>query len=88
MEIDKYKVKGEKFKNGMTAKFDNRRVTVIKEKDGWFIQFRTMNKNHEKICFDSKIIHGCQVSQIKLSQEAAEIMMIMLAKQINLKIGS
>lgn len=87
MEIDKYKIKGEKYKDGLTAKFDNRRVSVIKKGKEFIIEFMIMNKENEKILFDSKNIHGCQVSAMKLSKEASEIMIIMLAELMDLKVG-
>ena len=47
MEIDKYKVKGEKGKDCMTAKFDNRRVTVIEDKGEFIVEFKIMNKKQK-----------------------------------------
>ena len=87
MEIDKYKIKGEKCKDGLSAKFDNRRVTIFREKGEYVIEFKIMNKEKGKVLFETVNIHGCQISTMKLSPEASEIMLIMLAELMNLKVG-
>lgn len=87
LELDKYDTQVRQYKNAITCKFDNRRVTVIKEKNGWVFEFRIMNKEREKIGVDTEQVHGCAISYVKLSKEAGEAVMLALAEMMNLKIS-
>lgn len=87
LEIYKYDIQIREYKNAITYKFDNRRVTVIKLKDGWGFEFKIMNKKREKTCCYSENVHGCQISTIRLSKEAGEVIMLALAEQMNLKVS-
>lgn len=74
------------YPNAISTKFKNKRVTVIKEIDGYGLEFRTID--HEPtphaICLH---IHGrMALTRIKLSKEAAEIVMMNLAEQMGFHI--
>ena len=86
LATDAFLLKRTTYSNAISFKFDNRRVTVAKEIDGWGLEFRCID--HEPtphaICAH---IHGrMALTRIKLSKEAAEIVMISLAEQMGFRI--
>ena len=82
-----FNVRQTNYKNGISYKFDNRRVTVWKEEDNkWGFEFRSMN-NVQNPRVSSKTIRGkVAVTAIRLSQEAAELVMLSLAEQMGYKV--
>jgi len=92
---DSFLLKGTRYPNAISTKFDNRRVTVIKLDDGFGVEFRSIPKDSDSIKaksriilgVTSKIVHGKMlVTQLKLTKEAAEILMLSLADQMGFKI--
>ena len=68
------------FKNAITWKFDNRRVSVVKTENGIGLQFKTLSSNPEPcvdIRFDKKILH---TTSLNISNEASELLLFSLAE--------
>ena len=86
LAADAFDLKRTVYQNGISYKFDNRRVTVVKTYTGFGFMFRSIDHNYtpHAIC---ECVHG-KVAQtsINLSKEAAEIIMMSLAELMGFSI--
>lgn len=75
-----YQIRRTKHRNGISIKFDNRRITVVKIEEGWILEFRSMD-NEPKPHALCRHVHGrVAITGLKLSNEAAEMLMRSLAE--------
>ena len=81
---DDYEIARIVYGNGVTWKFDNRRVSVIQEENGFAFQFKTLDRDsapHVNCRFDRGVLH---TTTMRLSREAGELLMFSLAEMIGL----
>ena len=74
------------YRNAISTKFDNRRVTVVKDGDGYTIEFRKIDRDFmpHQLC---ELVHGkLAITTINLSKEAAEVLMVQLADMIGVDV--
>lgn len=74
------------YPNGISYKFDNRRVTVATTQTGFMFEFRTIDHDYtpHAIC---DCVHGkLAITNVALSKEAAEIIMMSLAELMGFSI--
>lgn len=94
LEKDKFKIRKETYKDAVSYKFDNRRVTVSNIEDErdkdfgtYIIETRNIVKGEEakeNILFRKENVRGdLMVSTIKLSREAAEALLLSLSEMLN-----
>lgn len=75
-----YLINRTNYRNGISTKFDNRRVTVVKIDEGWILEFRSMD-NEPKPHALCRHVHGkMAITGLILSNEAAELLMRSLAE--------
>jgi hypothetical protein len=80
LAADAILLKRRDYKNAISYKFDNRRVTVGKKEDGFMFEFRTIDHNYTPHA-NCDCVHGkLAITNINLSKEAAEIVMMSLAE--------
>jgi hypothetical protein len=80
LSCNTFALKRKTYKNAISIKFDNRRVTVAKTGKGFVFEFRIIDNNYSPACF-SELIHGkLSLTTIQLSKEASEIVMMSLAE--------
>lgn len=75
-----FQIKKTIYEDGISCKFDNRRVTVLEEDDGFLFEFRNIDYDYSPPakCF---LVKGkMAVTEMRLTREAAEILMINLAE--------
>jgi len=80
LAADAFLLKRRNYKNAISYKFDNRRVTVGKKEDGFMFEFRTIDHDYtpHAIC---ECVHGkLAITNFNISKEAAEIVMMSLAE--------
>ncbi|MBT3206932.1 MAG: hypothetical protein HN704_18300 [Bacteroidetes bacterium] len=83
--MKKAKIRHTVYTNGISSKLHNRRVTVIKEGDGFHIEFQIIDHNYKPRII-SRLVRGkINVSSFNLSREAAEVLIIDLAEMLKLK---
>jgi hypothetical protein len=86
LAVDAILLKRRDYKNAISYKFDNRRVTVGKKEDGFIFEFRTIDHNYTPHA-NCDCIHGkLAITNINLSKEAAEIVMMSLAELMSFHI--
>lgn len=86
LAADAFDLKRTTYQNGVSYKFDNRRVTIIKTDTGFGFQFRSIDPDytpHAKCECLHKVV--AQTS-LNLSKEAAEIIMMSLAELMGFSI--
>lgn len=88
LALDSFNVRQTNYENGVSYKFDNRRVTIWKEEDEcvFGFEFRTMDRDPKPKSICNHLRGKMAVTTIKLSQEAAELVMLSLAKQMGFKV--
>lgn len=77
-----------KLKNGITTRLPNKRITTIEEDDGVVLQFRVADNSPTEPRADCRTILG-KVSQttIKMSDEAAWVLMLQLAETFGVDVA-
>ena len=87
LSIDNFKVRRKDFKDAISFKFDNRRVSVIdrKDKNGFVLEFRCIDKEKRvKALHDTRL--NMVITQLAISKEASELLMFGLSERLGFKI--
>ena len=86
LTADAFDLKRTTYQNGVSYKFDNRRVTVLKTDTGFGFQFRSIDPDYSPHA-KCECIHGIVAqTSLSLSKEAAEIIMMSLAELMGFSI--
>ena len=86
LAADAFDLKRTTYKNWISYKFDNRRVTVLKTDTGFGFQFRSIDPDYSPHA-KCECIHGIVAqTSLSLSKEAAEIIMMSLAELMGFSI--
>ena len=80
LSINKYEVKRTIYKNAISSKFDNRRITIIKRDDDFIFEFRIIDHNNKPHALCEFVRNKLAITTIINSKEAAEIIMFNLAE--------
>ena len=86
LAANSFKLIRKTYPNGISVKFDNRRVTTIKLDDGFGIEFRSIDYTPTPHVVCEHLRGKIAVTRLKLSKEATEIMIINLAEQMGFQI--
>lgn len=87
LAIDKYQVRTSRYKNAISHKLPNRRVTVIENSVGGFgFEFKSIDYDYtpHAICRCDK--GKVAVTYINISVEAAELIMLSIAELIGVEV--
>ena len=87
--MDDYDIRTTKYRDAISSKFDNRRVSIIDEgKEGYILEFKRIDNDYKED--DYKYIElqrkNLVVSSIPISQEAGELIMFQLAELMGYEI--
>jgi len=73
-----------RYNDGITAKWFNKRTTIVEKENGIRCEFLTLNpEKKETVC--QKNIHGITISAFELSLEAAEVLHKLLTEILSEK---
>jgi hypothetical protein len=70
------------YKNASTCKFDNKRVTVIKSKDDFILEFKSISNAHSPRALCNFTHSKLVTTELRLSEKAAMATMVLLAEQM------
>ena len=87
LSIDNFKVRRKDFKDAISFKFDNRRVSVIdrKDKNGFVLEFRCIDKERRVKAHHSTKL-DMVITKLAISKEASELLMFSLAERMGFKL--
>lgn len=83
---EKFEIEKTRYKNGISCKFDNRRVTVAESDDIFYFEFKMIDHDYEPKAICKLVKRKLSVTKINLSREAAEIIMFTLAEMMGLNV--
>lgn len=86
LAVDAYLIKRKTYNNAISCKFDNRRVTVIKQDDGFGFEFKTIDHDYTPHAHCECVRGKVAVTHLNLSKEAAEIVMFNLSELMGFRI--
>lgn len=81
-----FKIKKTIYNDAISCKFDNRRVTVIKQDNGFGFEFKAIDHDYTPHAHCECVRGKVAVTYINLSKEAAEIVMLNLAELMGFRI--
>ena len=87
LTIDNFNVRRKDFKDAISFKFDNRRITLVDRPNdkGFVLEFRCIDKEKRvKALHDTKL--NMVITQLAISKEASELLMYGLAERLGFKI--
>ena len=82
LKAESFNVRKTTYLNAESYKFDNRRITVTQLADGFGLEFRIIDTDPSPHVISEHLRGKIALTRLKLSQEAAEIVMISLAEQM------
>ena len=86
LAADAYLIKRKTYNNAISCKFDNRRVTVIKGDNEFGFEFKTIDHDYTPHAHCECVLGKVAITTMKLSKEAAEIVMFNLAELMGFRI--
>ena len=86
LAADAYLIKRKTYNNAISCKFDNRRVTVIKQDNDFGFEFKAIDHDYTPHAHCECVRGKVAVTHINLSKEAAEIVMFNLAELMGFRI--
>lgn len=86
LKINSFKVRVTNYNNGISTKFDNRRVTVVKQEDSFLFEFRSIDNDFTPHALSICVRGKMAVTTIGITHEAAEVVMLNLAKMMGFKV--
>lgn len=87
IKANQFNIRKRKYKNAVSFKFDNRRLTVVQqESGGYYFEFRIATKQKGRLTYHKRLKNKVTLTGIQLTQEASEIIMFSLAEYLGYEI--
>lgn len=83
MAIDNYELRQTSYANAVSVKYDNRRLTLINRgEEGFGIEIRKFSADPTPVAMTKHIKGKMHLTMFNMTQESAELLMLMLAEQL------